>query len=109
LNEDGRRLYDAVPADGSKIASEVLRAALGWTAATDDRRYFATRNAVEDAGLIIRGEDRRGTVRRAPIVFRVPGPSGPGSGSTRRGSRRDQTRIRSLRSFTRLVDDVIDP
>jgi hypothetical protein len=109
LSENGRTLYEAVPADGSKITTKALRAALGWTAPADDRRFFAARNAVEDAGLIARCEDRAGSVRRIPIVFRQPTESGSSTRPSKRNGGRRGTKVRSLRSLGNLIDDIIDP
>ncbi len=54
LSEEQRALYEAVPVDGSTVTNRALRSALGWTADSEEDRYFAARNAVEDAGLIAR-------------------------------------------------------
>jgi hypothetical protein len=75
LNEDGRALYEATPADGSRITNRALRTALGWTADADDERYFKARNAVEDARLIARNAGHGGTVRRLPIISASQGQS----------------------------------
>jgi hypothetical protein len=71
LTDDERTLYKAVPADGSAITNPVLRSLLGWSSDADEDRYFAVRNAVEDAGLIKRGRGRGGTVRRVPLALEV--------------------------------------
>jgi hypothetical protein len=68
LTADQRALYDIVPSDGSTITNPLLRKKLRWGADADEDRYFATRNAVEDAGLIARGRGRGGTVRRVLVA-----------------------------------------
>lgn len=65
-DDDQRALYEAVPADGDTITNPTLRKKLGWSA-DDDERYFRARNALEDAGLIVRGRGRGGVVRRLAV------------------------------------------
>lgn len=61
LSHDERAIFDAVPADGSTIGNRALRSRLRWSSA----RYFAARNRLVDAGLLVRGRGYGGSVRRA--------------------------------------------
>jgi hypothetical protein len=64
LDADSRALFEVIPADGSAISNKVAREALGWDSEETTERYFSVRDRLEDAGLIIRGRGRGGTVRR---------------------------------------------
>ncbi|HST68174.1 MAG TPA: hypothetical protein VLI94_00780 [Solirubrobacterales bacterium] len=55
-------LYEVIPADGSAISNKAAREALGW----ESEPYFSVRDRLEDAGFILRGRGRGGTVRRIP-------------------------------------------
>lgn len=75
LSEDQRALYEHVPADGSTKGNGWLRQLLGW----DSERYFAARDALEDAGLVLRGRGQGGTVRRAVAPPTALDGSAPGA------------------------------
>jgi hypothetical protein len=60
LQGDHRALFDALPADGTTMSNPTLQRRLGW----DSDRYFRSRDALVDMGLVIRGRGRGGVVRR---------------------------------------------
>jgi hypothetical protein len=64
LGEDAKALYAEVPDDGTPLSNKAVRVALGWESEATDDRYFSTRDLLEDAGLVVRGRGRGGTVRR---------------------------------------------
>jgi len=63
LESDKKMLLAALPVDGGTVGNQGLRKSLRWSA----KRYFATRNALADEGLVVRGPGYGGTVRRATI------------------------------------------
>ncbi|HEX6153207.1 MAG TPA: hypothetical protein VFZ19_06740 [Solirubrobacterales bacterium] len=65
LGEDAKALFAQIPTDGKAISNKAVRVALGWEAEETSDRYFSVRDRLEDAGLVIRGRGRGGTVRRA--------------------------------------------
>lgn len=60
LPGDQQALLAALPADGTTISNPTLQRRLGW----DSDRYFRSRDALVDLGLVIRGRGRGGVVRR---------------------------------------------
>lgn len=58
--DDQRALLDCLPRDGGTISNRAVQERLGW--ATD--HYWTVRDALVDAGLVVRGRGRGGTVRR---------------------------------------------
>ncbi len=60
LVPDQQALLDCVPQDGSAISNLTAQKLLGWE--TD--RYWAARDALVDAGMVVRGKGRGGTIRR---------------------------------------------
>lgn len=61
LTEDEHQLLQRLPRDGSTLSNRAIQRKLGW----DDDHYWAVRDALVDAGLVVRGRGRGGTVRRA--------------------------------------------
>jgi hypothetical protein len=59
LSEDAQALLARLPTDGSTKGNIALQRELGW----DADRYYVARDDVEDAGLLVRGRGRGGTVR----------------------------------------------
>jgi len=78
LNDDQSKFWMKVPIDGQTISNRALQEALGW----DSDRYYEVRDSLVDAGFIIRGRGRGGTIRRqvipatidnaAPTIAQVP-------------------------------------
>lgn len=72
LTPDQKRLLAGVPNDGSSIGNVTLRNSLRW----DRTRYFAVRNSLVDADVLMRGGGRGGSVRRTaidpdpPVIYR---------------------------------------
>jgi len=64
LDKDCVALFQVVPEDGSTISNKSAREKLGWDSEDTTERYFSVRDRLEDAGLIIRGRGKGGTVRR---------------------------------------------
>jgi len=60
LHGDQQTLFAALPADGTTISNPTLQGRLGW----DSDRYFRSRDALVDMGLVVRGRGRGGVVRR---------------------------------------------
>ena len=60
LSDDAARLLERIPADGSGVGNITLQKALGWST----ERYFAARDALVDAGLVVRRRGRGGALRR---------------------------------------------
>jgi hypothetical protein len=60
LSSAERSLLKVLPLDGSGIGNKRAREILGWS----DKRYWATRNALEDKGLVLRGPGKGGSTRR---------------------------------------------
>lgn len=60
LQGDHLVLYAALPADGTTTSNPTLQRRLGW----DSDRYFRSRDALVDMGLVVRGRGRGGVVRR---------------------------------------------
>ncbi|MBA3586029.1 MAG: SAM-dependent DNA methyltransferase [Chloroflexi bacterium] len=70
---DLQRLFDLVPADGSAIGNQSLRAALGWA----EDRYTAVRDALIIAGRLRKSPGRGGAVKRATVdAAAAPAPTG---------------------------------
>ena len=59
LSVDEQAVLDHLPKDGTAVSNRTLQLNLDW----DHDRYWATRDALVDAGLVIRGRGRGGTVR----------------------------------------------
>ena len=80
LGPDERAILAAVPPDGSTIGNRALRANLKWL--RQSQRYFTARNKLVEAGLLLRGRGRGGSVRLAvtdehddrgsPVVAALP-------------------------------------
>jgi hypothetical protein len=60
LHGDHQVLLEALPADGTTTSNPALQRRLGW----DSDRYFRSRDALVDMGLVVRGRGRGGVVRR---------------------------------------------
>lgn len=60
LHGDHQALFAALPADGTTLSNPTLQKRLGW----DSDRYFRSRDALVDMGLVVRGRGRGGVVRR---------------------------------------------
>ncbi|MGH3913586.1 MAG: hypothetical protein ACRDTC_09260 [Pseudonocardiaceae bacterium] len=60
LDGDYQTLFAALPADGMTVSNPTLQRRLGW----DSDRYFRSRDALVDRGLVVRGRGRGGVVRR---------------------------------------------
>ncbi|KAB8178334.1 hypothetical protein [Microbispora catharanthi] len=60
LAPDQQAVLECVPQDGSAISNLAVRKRLGW----DPDRYWGARDALVDAGVVIRGRGRGGTIRR---------------------------------------------
>jgi N-6 DNA Methylase/HsdM N-terminal domain len=58
---DHQKLLDLVPTDGSTIGNAAVRDQLGWS----ENRYSAARDALVASGVLLKGQGRGGTVRRA--------------------------------------------
>lgn len=71
LSPEQRELFAGVPADGGTIGNVTLRKKLGWRS----NHYFEVRDMLVDAGQLLLGKGRGGSVRRAtidndpPVVF----------------------------------------
>lgn len=61
-------LLARMPSDGSTISNPALQRVLDW----ESERYYEVRDRLEDAGRIVRGRGRGGTLRLAPTE-----PEGP--------------------------------
>ncbi|GDY12845.1 restriction endonuclease subunit M [Planctomycetota bacterium] len=61
---DSDALLNAIPGDGSTIGNINLRNQLGW----DEERYAAARDALVAQGVLLKGQGRGGTVRRAGVT-----------------------------------------
>lgn len=83
-------LLELVPADGSSIGNTRLREAIGAAVArdVDASEYSAVRDALIEEGILVRGQGRGGSVRRAevcerdadpapPLVLEIPEPQAP--------------------------------
>ncbi len=66
--DDPAEMYNHLPEDGSTITNPRLQAELGWS----DERYWAARDQLEDAKLVVRGRGRGGVLRR---IVDTPIPS----------------------------------
>jgi hypothetical protein len=75
LGPDEVAILEAVPADGSSIGNLALRVKLRWR--RQSQRYFTARDNLVDAGLLLRGRGRGGSVRLA-----VPESLDDGGGPT---------------------------
>lgn len=60
LHGDDRVLFEAIPADGSNVSNPTLQKRLTW----ESDRYYRSRDALVDMGLIVRGRGRGGVLRR---------------------------------------------
>ena len=61
LLDDTNVLFAHLPADGSPIGNSTLRDMLGW----GERRYLAARQPLIEAGRVLIGKGRGGSLRRA--------------------------------------------
>ncbi len=68
VDDDLEKLLQEVPADGSSVGNTSLRVKLGWT----EERYFRTRDALVEAGNLLLGRGRGGSIRR---VIEEPQPA----------------------------------
>jgi hypothetical protein len=59
--DDSTILFAHLPADGSPIGNGSLREMLGW----NEKRYLAARQPLIDAGRVLTGKGRGGSVKRA--------------------------------------------
>jgi hypothetical protein len=59
--DDPSILFAHLPADGSSIGNGSLRDFLGW----NEKRYLAARQPLIEAGRVLTGRGRGGSVRRA--------------------------------------------
>jgi type I restriction enzyme M protein len=59
--DDSESLFARVPADGTTIGNGALREILGWP----EGRYNAAKEALVANGLLVKGQGRGGTIRRA--------------------------------------------
>ncbi|MDQ7907638.1 hypothetical protein RB614_24250 [Phytohabitans sp. ZYX-F-186] len=60
LHGDHQTLFAALAPDGTTTSNPTLQRRLGW----DSDRYFRSRDALVDMGLVVRGRGRGGVVRR---------------------------------------------
>lgn len=60
LTEDEQALLRCLPSDGGTKSNRAVQRQLGW----EPDRYWAARDSLVDAGHIVRGRGRGGTVRR---------------------------------------------
>lgn len=65
---DHLALLNRVPTDGSTIGNGALRDILGW----DETRYAAAKDALVAQGLLLKGQGRGGTLRRASAASSPP-------------------------------------
>lgn len=70
LSPDALQLLSLLPQDGSTLSNPELRRQLGWEEETNSNRYYSARDELEDAGKIVRGRGRGGTVRRVTETAR---------------------------------------
>jgi hypothetical protein len=59
-DSDPQVLLKKVPADGTSIGNQSLREVLGW----NEKRYDAARDALIEAGTLVKGRSRGGSVKR---------------------------------------------
>ena len=100
-SEDSARLLSMVSIDGAPVGNQRLRETLGW----DETRYLAAREPLLDAGLLVTGRGKGGSVKRpgaddsdtegqsntapapdgemfSPETVTAPAPVRPGRGSS---------------------------
>lgn len=81
LDADERTLLDTLDPDGSTRSNHAIQDAVGW----DLDHYVAVRNRLIDAGWVVLGPGRGGTVRR--VVEAATGSGGDDSADSVAGSR----------------------
>jgi hypothetical protein len=68
LEDDQETLLARVPADGTSIGNTALRTDLEWT----EERYYRARNLLVDAGQLLLGRGRGGSVKRVILEPTAP-------------------------------------
>jgi hypothetical protein len=106
LGDDARALYNAIPADGTTRANRTIREALGWENEETADRYFSARDRLEDAGLVVRGRGRGGTIRRAQA--KVPPAAAVDDGRSGDGDAPEEV-IEVVANSIRRELDLYDP
>lgn len=104
---DHDALLAHIPADGSSKGNQRVREALGW----DEDRYVAARDALVAAGVLVKGQGRGGSVRRAgavtpPAVAVEAAPSRPAA-APRNGKAANGNGASSFDQAFRAIDDVL--
>ena len=99
---DHDALLEHIPADGSSKGNQRVREALGW----DEDRYLAARDALVAAGVLVKGQGRGGSVRRAGAVA-PPAVADEATPSRPAAAPRNGNGASSFDQAFRAIDDVL--